>query len=457
MFESVNPYTGELLGSEPALTDRQLSKRLVLAQSAFLGFWKLLPIEDRVWRVSRMADSLLANREDLARELTLEMGKPISQARAEIDKCAWLCRHAASVAAEQLAPRTVHDENLRASVNHRPLGGLLGIMPWNFPYWQSLRFAIPAMLAGNVVLVKPAPNVTRSAMRLSRLLEEAIGEPGVFQTLLIDHSQIESVIAHPFIAGVSLTGSERAGSAVAALAGKHLKKCLLELGGSDAFIVFEDADLEEATQAALTSRMGNNGQTCIAAKRLIVQQSVLSRFTDAFLSPVSSLQCEDPLSDHARLSCLARPDLSDALTRQVSATLALGARPLLSGGLMPGSETRFMPWVLTDIPPASPAATEELFGPVASIFAVPDAEAAITLANATRFGLGTSIWTSDLDRAVTIASQIEAGTIAINQMVASDPRLPFGGVKHSGFGRELGPEGFLEFSNIQSITLPSPT
>lgn len=452
MFTSINPFTGQQLNVFPLLADQDIQLRLDHASEAFWQFWRRLPIEERAVRIQALGEALLAERELLAREMTLEMGKPITQSRAEIDKCAWLCRYAAATAATHLSSRSLAESGVKAAVRHEPLGGLLGIMPWNFPFWQTFRFAVPSLLAGNVVLVKPAPNVAGCSLHMERLFSEAIGKSGVFQTLLIDVPQIEQVIAHPCIAGVALTGSDRAGASVAAVAGSHLKKCVLELGGSDAFVVLDDADIEQAAQTAVASRMNNNGQTCIAAKRLIVHKKIMNPFAEAVLKAVNQLHAGDPLSEKTYLSCLARPDLADHLEYQVHESLRLGAKPLLEGGLVVGSDTRFRPWVLTDIPPTSPAATEELFGPVVCLFAAATEDEAIKIANSTAYGLGAALWTSNVDKASRLAEQIQCGSIAINGMVASDPRLPFGGIKRSGYGRELGPEGFLEFVNTKTVT-----
>lgn len=453
MFRSTNPYTGQQLESFESLPPEGLEERLELGQYVYRNFWQGMPISERAGFVHKVAAELKENTDTYARLITLEMGKPLDQARGEIKKCAWLCEYFAAHAERLLTSREVDTGVHRSLVTYEPLGAVLGIMPWNFPFWQTFRFAVPALLAGNVALLKPAPNVPQCGLAIERLFEKATGRKGVFQTLFLEVEIIEELLAHPFLAGVAFTGSDRAGSAVAAGAGRHLKKCVLELGGSDAFVVLQDADLERAAAAAVKSRMNNNGQTCIAAKRFIVEEAIAEPFREAVLQEIKALRQGDPLEENLDLSCLARPDLAQNLQQQVEETIRQGASILLEGGLLPGSDTRYQPWLLTDIPNGSPARMEELFGPVACLFPVPDADTAIRLANETSYGLGAALWSADLEKAQDWARQLQAGAIAINGMVASDPRLPFGGIKRSGFGRELGEEGIHEFVNIKSLVV----
>jgi succinate-semialdehyde dehydrogenase/glutarate-semialdehyde dehydrogenase len=452
-FQSINPYNQKTLGEFASLSERELEEKLRLGAETYRNLWRSAPLAKRLSAVQELADLMDERIDDLARLISLEMGKPVGQSRGEIKKCAWLCRYYAEHAGAFLEDQTIETEAHHSFVAYQPLGAVLGVMPWNFPFWQSFRFAIPALLAGNVVFLKPAPNVPQCGKALEQLFEEAIGEKGVFQTLFVEVEQVEHIIQHPLVQGVSLTGSDRAGSSVASLAGKHIKACVLELGGSDAFIVLEDADIAKAAETAALSRMNNTGQTCIAAKRWIVLEPVAEEFTDKVIQAVKAMKVGKPMDDDTEIGCMARPDLVDKLQQQIKSTLDRGARILLPGGRVNPTGNFFYPMILTDIPGGSPAYQEELFGPVGVLFVVKTEEEAIQLANDTDYGLGAAIWSNDLERADRVARKLEAGAIAINDMVSSDPRIPFGGIKRSGFGRELAKEGIREFVNMKSIVV----
>ncbi len=453
MFETINPLNNQSIQQFPVLKPDALRERLELAGHTFSGYWREQTIAQRAIAVHRLADLLRAQKDHLAGLITLEMGKLTGQSVGEIEKCAWLCDYMADQAATFLADRPVETDHAESFINYQPLGAVLGIMPWNFPFWQVFRYAVPAVLAGNVILLKPAPNVPQCGLAIESLFAEATGKQGVFQTLLVEVEQAPEIIAHPIVQGVTVTGSDWAGAAVAAEAGKHLKKCVMELGGSDPFIVLDDADLEAAAAAGLQSRLNNCGQTCIAAKRFIVQESVFPKYRDLLIDRLRELKIGAPDDPNADLSVMARPDLVRNLERQVRESIDKGAHELLAGGPESGPGNFFRPVVLTDVRPGMPAYEEELFGPVISLFSVPDEAAAVKLANDSRYGLGAAVWTRDPDRAKGLARRLQAGAVAVNDIVKSDPRLPFGGVKRSGFGRELGPEGIREFVNVQSIVL----
>lgn len=453
MFSTINPATGEELHSYPGLSGDQIIIHLQRAEEAFRT-WRQTPLAQRAEMIKTLADLLLAEKEQLSHTITTEMGKPLPQAEGEVEKCAWLCRFYAKHAADFLQPEYIQADYEKSYVRYDPVGAVLGVMPWNFPFWQAFRYAIPALLAGNVVLLKPAPNVPQCGRHIERLLAKAITVPQVFQTLFLDVEQVEQVIAHPLVQGVALTGSDRAGSSVATLAGKYLKKCVLELGGSDAFLVLDDADVNAAARMAVQSRMNNSGQTCIAAKRFIVVSAVYEEFVSAMLAEVKKLSVGDPLARDCDIGPLARPDLRQNLERQVEESVAQGAKVLHTAELpQEGHPCYFGPTVLTDIKPGGPAYDEELFGPVACLFRVENEKEAITLANDTKYGLGAAVWSRDTGRAERVAGAIEAGAVSINGLVKSDPHLPFGGVKQSGFGRELGRDGIREFVNIKSVVV----
>ena len=452
VFSSRNPYTGEFYAEYPLLDARSLEAALLRAD---LGrrHWAGLKPEARGPFLLKVAQLLREKRQSLAEIITQEMGKPLHQALVEVDKSAWVAEYFAEQAPLWLQPEAVAAEAPENWVLAQPLGLVLGIMPWNFPFWQVFRFAAPALMAGNALLLKHAPNVPRCALAIAALFEEAGLTEGVFQNLFISEAQVAELLALPQVNGVALTGSVRAGSAVGTLAGRHIKKLVLELGGSDAWIVLPDADLTESLRQGLASRLANNGQTCIAAKRFILHEAIAPAFLAglyALLAEYQSLQ--DPLSPNCRLSCLARPDLADQLEAQIQRGLAAGAKVLYPGGRVAGTDG-FLPLVLGELKPDNPIYYEELFGPVFVVHIVPTIQAAIALANDSPFGLGASVWTADKALARQIAENLEVGAVAINQSLRSDPRLPFGGIKQSGLGRELGKAGLLEFCNLKSIAL----
>lgn len=451
MFLSVNPYTGERVGEYAKQSAAEVEHALVMAAKA----WRhqaAAPIALRCQVLSRAAALLRSERQALAKLVTQEMGKPIRQALAEVDKCAWVCDYYAEQAERLLQPEAVPIEGAAGSgIYYQPLGAVLLIMPWNFPLWQVFRCAAPLMAAGNTVLLKHAPNVMGCALAVQDLLLRAGAEPGVFAALMVDTDTVPAILKNRTIVGVSLTGSTGAGAAVAELAGRHLKKVVLELGGSDAFIVLDDADVPAAATAAVASRMQNTGQTCIAAKRFIVQQSIASDFCEAVKQEYARLRLGDPMLPETDLSVLARPDLAQTLQRQVQASVQRGAQLLVGGGLQGDHPSRFAPVLLAQAPKHSPAYEEELFGPVATVWSVEDDTEALLLADDTPFGLGASVWSSDAERARRLALQLRAGVVAVNQSVRSDPRLPFGGVGDSGIGRELGSAGIREFTLIKTL------
>src|SRR5688500_1251759 len=406
----------------------------------------------------RAAELLEAEKRQLGELMTLEMGKPIAAAIAEAEKCAAACRYYAANAQSFLADRPVETDGGESWVAFQPLGVVLSIMPWNFPFWQVFRFAAPALMAGNVGILKHSSNVPQCALAIEEIFRRAGFADGVFQTFLVGSEAVEKIVADPRIAAVTLTGSEGAGRSVAGAAGKHLKKCVVELGGSDPFVVMPSADLDAAVSTAVTARMINNGQSCIAAKRFIVHTDIYEQFLQRFVAGVQSVRIGDPMEEETQLGPLATGAIRDELHAQVQSSISKGAK-LLTGG-MPLDRKGFFyaPTVLADIPPDAPAAQDELFGPVASVFRAKSLDEAITLANGTKFGRGASAWTLDPNEQKRFVEEIESGLLFINGMVASDPRLPFGGVKSSGFGRELGEFGIREFVNIKTIkVVDSPT
>ena len=452
-FRSINPWNGEILQEYPLTTPAAVEQALALAEHCF-DSWRSQSSLEKSDLFRQLAQVLRARKEELARLISLEVGKVISESRAEIEKCALVCEFYAERVDEFLAPESILlPDQKKAKVIFQPLGIILAVMPWNFPFWQVFRFAVPTLIAGNVGLLKHASNVPQCALAIQELFTEAGFPGGCFQSLMLDGPRATALLNDPRIKGVSLTGSEKAGATVAAAAGKNLKKSLLELGGSDPFIVLADADLPLAASTAVKARMVNFGQSCIAAKRFIIEEPVYDAFVKLFLQELEKLKPGSPLDEHASYACLARPDLAAELYEQVRKSVALGARVLLGGKApVPGSAC-FEPTVLENIPKGSPAYSEEFFGPVASIFKVNSAQEAIDLANATEFGLGASIWTSNLSRGAELAALVESGAVFLNAQVASHPMLPFGGIKKSGYGRELSKQGILEFVNQKTIYL----
>jgi succinate-semialdehyde dehydrogenase/glutarate-semialdehyde dehydrogenase len=406
--------------------------------------------------MTQAAELLERDKHQLAKTMTLEMGKPIRAAIQEAEKCAVSCRFYAENAARFLADEETVAGGGRSYVRFQPLGAVLAIMPWNFPFWQVFRFAGPALMAGNVALLKHASNVPQCALEIESIFQRAGFPAGVFQALLIRSEQVKGVIEDPRISAVTLTGSVGAGSSVAGVAGRQIKRTVLELGGSDPFIVMPSANLDQAVATAVQARIINNGQSCIAAKRFIVHRKIAGEFEGQFASRMSELKVGDPMNEEIDIGPLATAEVLESLEKQVHETVRMGGRMLLGGKRLTRRGNFFAPTVLTDIPPGSPAYQEELFGPVASLFTADGIEEAIRIANDTSFGLGSCIWTNDEQERTTFIENIEAGLAFVNGMVASDPRLPFGGIRQSGYGRELGAYGIREFINIKTIVIKEP-
>ncbi len=450
ILQSIDPATGEPVGQWRAMDDAALDQAMNRAASAARA-WADLSVERRCERLSRLAEVLEAQREPLAGLIVREMGKRLAEARAEIDKCAWVCRYYAEQAPAMLADEIVATDARRSLIAHQPLGVALAVMPWNFPFWQVFRAAAPILAAGNTLLLKHAANVTGCGEAMAHLFAEAGFPEGVFEHLPIEAARVARVIADRRVQAVTLTGSEAAGRAVAAAAGQALKPCVLELGGSDPFVVLEDADLEEAAETAVVSRFLNCGQSCIAAKRFIVVETVADDFIDAFIAGTRRLVPGDPNDEATTLAPMARADLRDELAAQVQDALDKGARRLLAGGPIGGAGWFYRPEVLTGVTPEMRAWHEELFGPVAVIHRVADEAEALRLANATAFGLGGSVWTRDRERGERLARRLDCGCAFVNALVRSDPRLPFGGVRDSGYGRELSRLGLHAFVNHKTV------
>jgi succinate-semialdehyde dehydrogenase/glutarate-semialdehyde dehydrogenase len=447
---STNPTTGEVLRRFEAHDDGAVEERLARAADAAVS-WRRTPVSRRAAVLARAADLLERHKRDFAFTMTLEMGKTLTAAVAEAEKCAAGCRYYAENAERFLVHEWVDGADHR--VQFHALGAVLAVMPWNFPFWQVLRFAAPALAAGNVGLLKHASNVPQCALALEGLFHDAGAPEGVFQALLVAPGRVAGLIADPRVAAVTLTGSEATGRAVAAAAGQHLKKTVLELGGSDPFLVLASADLDRAVATAVKARCVNNGQSCIAAKRFIIVEGVYDRFVERFVTAMRAVKMGDPLDEATELGPLATPAILAGLDDQVQRSVAAGARLLLGGRPRDGAGNFYPPTVLADVPPAAPAHQEELFGPVATLFRARDAAHAVSLANDTRFGLGASAWTSDRTEAQRLVDELQAGMVFINGMVASEPRFPFGGIKHSGYGRELGLFGLREFVNAKTVRI----
>jgi succinate-semialdehyde dehydrogenase / glutarate-semialdehyde dehydrogenase len=447
---TINPATAETLKTFDALTDAQIDARIQHAARTFQTY-RRTPLEERAGRMLRAAQILESEQSVFGRMMTTEMGKLVKAGSEEAAKCAWGCRFYAEHAARMLADEPVQSTATESFVRYQPLGPILAVMPWNFPFWQVFRLAAPALMAGNVVLLKHASNVPQCALMIEEIFRRAGFPDGAFQTLLIGSEQVQRVLDDPRVAGASLTGSEQAGRQVAGAAGRQIKKTVLELGGSDPFIVMPSADLAAAIETAVKARVVNSGQSCIAAKRFIVAEAVADAFERGFTAKMGALKVGDPLDPATEVGPLATKSVLTDLDDQVRRSVAAGARVLTGGQPLDRPGNYYAPTVLTDIRPGSPAYTEELFGPVAALFRVGDIDEAIRLANDTSFGLGSSVWTNDAAERARFTDEIEAGQVFVNGMVVSDPRLPFGGVKHSGYGRELGIYGIREFVNVKTV------
>jgi acyl-CoA reductase-like NAD-dependent aldehyde dehydrogenase len=452
----INPATEKVIGEYAPDSPDEIEGKVRLAAAAF-PMWRRLSIEERCGKLRAVAAMLRKNRSDMAMICAQEMGKPLAAGESEVNKCAVTCDHYVQNAAALLEPQTMASGGGRGYVRFDPLGPILAIMPWNFPYWQVFRVAAAAMAAGNVIILKHAPGVPRCATAIEEAFSAAGCPKGVFVSVRIDNdSDAQKLCAHPLIAAVTVTGSDRAGSAVAQTAGAALKKTVAELGGSDPFIVLRDADVEYAASAAAESRCTNSGQSCIAAKRFIVETGVLQKFQDAFVAAMQRRKTGDPMDRSVECGPLARKDLMDHLQRQVDQSVQAGATLLCGGKRLAPVGYYFQPTVLADVRPGMAAFDEETFGPVAAVIGAADANDAIALANQSRYGLGASIFTKDLALAEKLAVEIDAGNVFINSIVRSDPRLPFGGIKSSGWGRELAEPGIKEFCNVKTVWVSKP-
>jgi len=449
LYQSINPYTLETLGEYETFSDQQLTNVLILAEKAFAD-WKHSTFASRNDKMLRVAQLLRERKDQLALLITSEMGKIISEAYGEIEKCAAHCeyyaRHAEEILRDTVIPTEVH----RSVVAYEPVGAVLAIMPWNYPFWQVFRYAAPTLMAGNVTLLKHAPNVIGCGQAIEAIFREAGFPEGVFQHVVLEPERVEQLIQADIVQGITLTGSERAGSNVAALAGKHIKKSVMELGGSDPFIVLADADLQKAARVAVQSRLLNAGQACICAKRFIAVADIYNDFLDAFQQEMLTYKQGNPLNPEVKVGPMARLDLADTLKKQLDNSIRQGARPLL-GGQVQGCS--FAPTLLSEITPQMEVFRQETFGPLAAMLKVKDPAEALAIANQSRYGLGASLWTQDLEEAYFLARKVETGNVFVNSLVRSDSRLPFGGIKKSGYGRELGEYGLKEFTNIKTIVI----
>jgi succinate-semialdehyde dehydrogenase/glutarate-semialdehyde dehydrogenase len=451
LVQTVNPATGKVLREYAIDPANEVERKISVAHAAFTK-WRYSSFTERATLLKEVARLLRDHAEKYSQLMAEEMGKPVREGSAEITKCAWVCEHYAEHAEEYLRDEPVATDAQRSFISYRPHGVLLAIMPWNYPFWQVFRFAAPALMAGNTGILKHAANVTGCSMAIQSLFQDAGAPEGVFQSIVVPGNAMEHVVANPHIRSISLTGSTPAGRSVAAMAGQHLKKTVLELGGSDPFIVLDDADLDLAASLGVKARMLCSGQSCIAAKRFIVVETVHNDFVHRFTENMRRIRIGDPVDPSTDAGPLARADLREELNRQVTDSIERGAKLILGGHVPEGAGYFYPPTILTDVLPGTPAFDEELFGPVAAIVRAHDEEHAIDLANATNFGLGAAVFTRDAERGERIAAtELDAGACFVNSIVKSDPRLPFGGIKDSGYGRELGRQGILELVNIKSV------
>lgn len=447
MITSINPYTGKKIGQVKQYSEKQIEESIEKAQKAF-SQWKSVPIAKRAKVLRAAAAELKNNKNEYAETITAEMGKPISQSLAEIEKCAWVCEYYAENAEEHLAQDPIETDALNSYVSYEPLGVILAVMPWNYPFWQVFRFAAPALMAGNTALLKHASNVMLSAGNIQKIFEIAGLPPGGFLNLPIGSDKVEDIIKDKRIKAVTLTGSKPAGSAVAAVAGEYIKKSVLELGGSNALVIFKDANLEKAAETCVQARFQNMGQSCIAGKRLLLHNSIEKEFLEIFIEKINALTSGDPMNEKTFLGVMAKEDLAKELEEQVKKSVEKGAKVIL-GGKRKG--TYFEPTVLTGVTPEMAVFKEETFGPVISITPFKNEEEAIELVNVSAFGLGVSIFTQDMEKAKHLIPLFEDGAVFVNELVKSDPRLPFGGTKTSGYGRELSIHGIREFVNKKTV------
>jgi succinate-semialdehyde dehydrogenase/glutarate-semialdehyde dehydrogenase len=447
---TINPFNNEVIKRFDALSQSRIEEKLDRAAKAFKKH-KSTSFKSRATRMTRAADILEKEKRELGQLMTLEMGKPIKAAIQEAEKCAWACRYYAENAERFLADEERPSNATKSLVRYQPMGPILAVMPWNFPFWQVFRFAAPALMAGNVGLLKHASNVPQCALAIEDVLRRAGFDGDEFQTLLIGSGAVSAILEDPRIAAATLTGGEPAGSSVAATCGRVIKKTVLELGGSDPFIVMPSCDLEEAVEVGVTARNINNGQSCIAAKRFIVHAEIYDEFVERYVQSLEKLRVGDPMNEDTQIGPLATVDIVETIERQVNDSIAAGAKLLTGGKRLDGPGNFYAPTAISEIPKGSPAYREELFGPVALIFKAADIDEAIAIANDSDFGLGASAWSNDDEEIDRLTTEIEAGSVFINGMVASDPRLPFGGIKISGYGRELSELGIREFVNIKTV------
>ncbi len=449
-FVSKNPFTLKVEAEYKEISSSELDTKLSLAAKTFTT-WSALSYKERAGHLNKLAEYLRNHKQDLGLKITKEMGKPLAAAVGEVEKSAWVLEYYADQAEQLLKQETIPTDASLSYVTFEPLGIILGVMPWNFPFWQALRFAAPVLMAGNVVVVKHASNVPQSAQSIEQAFIESGCPIGLYQNLLLPASKVEDLINDDRIQGVSLTGSEAAGASVAATAGRVIKKSVLELGGSDPFIVLNEADVDLSCQVAITARFNNAGQTCISAKRFIVEQGIYDKFVKQLLEHYQSLKLGDPMDKETNIGPLASEQILNQVEHQVELSVKLGAQVLCGGHKRPEFGCAYEPTILTEVKPGMPVYDEEVFGPVAAIIKVKDAKEAITIANDTRFGLGASLWTNNQELIKELVPQIKAGSVFVNGMVKSDPRLPFGGIKKSGYGREIGTYGLKEFTNIKTV------
>src|SRR5258707_6031767 len=447
---SINPATGETLATFESLTEPQLEEKLQRAAATF-PIHRRTTFAERSQMMMRAVEILEHEKQEFASVMTLEMGKPIKAAVAEAEKCALVCRYYAENAEKHLADEIVETNAAQSYVRFQPLGAVLAIMPWNFPFWQVFRFAAPALMAGNVGLLKHASNVPQCALAIEKIFREAGFDPGVFQTLLIENEAVEKIIRDPRVKAVTLTGSERAGSAVASAAGREVKKSVLELGGSDPFIVMPSAGLDDAVSTGVKSRMVNSGQSCIAAKRFIVADAIYDQYLAQFVERMKKLRLGDPREETTEVAPLSSENILRGVDEQVQKSVATGAKILCGGKRAAGLGYFYEPTVLAEIPNSAPAYHAEVFGTVALFFRARDRNEAVAIANDSNFGLGASVWTNDAAEQEFFSHELQSGMVFVNAMVASDPRVPFGGIKRSGYGRELGAEGIREFTNVKTV------
>lgn len=446
-FTSTNPYNGKLIAKHSAHSSDEIKSALEKSHVAFQS-WRKVAIPERAKLMRRAGEILRENVEAYAEMITLEMGKPISESRGEVNKCALACDYYAEHTESFLADEIISTDASKSFVKHEPIGAVLAIMPWNFPFWQVFRFAAPTLMAGNTGILKHATNVLGCAKMIEEVFTKAGFPTGVFQNLIFDHDQTENIIAHDAIKAVTLTGSERAGTAVASLSGKYLKKSLMELGGNNAFIVWKDADIDQAVKTAVTARMMNCGQSCIAAKRFILVDEIYEEFVSKFSAAVKNLKSGDPINKETQIGTLARKDLAEELQNQVQKSIDAGAKLLLGGNQ---DNCYHEPTILGEVKPGMPAFDEETFGPLAAMIRAKDEQDAFRLSELSIYGLGVTVCTTNIEKALSMSDEVSDGAYFINELVKSDPRLPFGGTKRSGYGRELAKDGMMEFINRKTI------